>query len=111
MTRTLIAIALGACIAHSAKAAPAIDDQQLHRLAGGGIAAAAAVWTQSPMTGFAWGCGANVAKELLDAAGMGVADHRDLIAGCVGAAVGAQGGRLSITRTPGGTQVQIRIRF
>jgi hypothetical protein len=106
-----LAIALGAFASHTVRAAPAVDDVQLHGLAGGVIAITATGLTQSAWQGFAYGCGANVLKEVLDHAGMGVADPKDLIAGCAGAALGATSGRFLVRRIRGGAEVIFRTEF
>lgn len=108
----MIAFALGALGARSAVAAPNVDDKQLHGLAGAGISLVATGLTQSAWKGFAAGCGANVVKELADAAGMGVADSKDIVAGCLGAAIGAGVGQVVFVR-PGksGVQVGLALKF
>jgi hypothetical protein len=110
----LIGAALGLIVVCcSARAAP--DDQDLHRMAGGIIAAGVSGWTGSAWQGAAAGCAANVAKEALDAAGMGVADRRDIVSGCAGAAVGALVGvgahRLFVRQSRDAVTVGVRFSF
>lgn len=110
--KVLLAVALGAAWSGAVKAAPNVDDKQLHGLAGAGIAVAATGLTQSAWKGFIAGCGANVIKEGLDAAGMGVPDAKDIAAGCLGAAIGAGAGHIVFVRpTKGGAQVGVALKF
>lgn len=108
----LIAAALGAFGAHSAKADGWTgEDKTAHALGGGVIAIAMTVQTGSAMKGFAWGCGAGVAKEAFDATGQGYVSGKDLVVTCLAAAAGAGVGRFFIAPTNGGVKVAAALKF
>lgn len=67
-------------------------------VAGSVIALAATAQTRDPWKGFAWGAGAGLAKELLDANSSGQCSAKDLAVTVLGAAIGAGlGARIIVT--------------
>ena len=87
------------------------EDKKLHAIGGAAIALAMTAQTGSSLTGFAWGCGAGVAKEVFDSTGQGQVSGKDLIVTCAGAAVGAGAGRFFITKIDGGIKLSFAARF
>lgn len=109
---TLIAATLGAFCAHGAKADEWTgEDKTAHAIGGGTIALAMTAQTGSAMKGFAWGCGAGVAKEAFDAAGQGQVSGKDLVVTCLAAAAGAGAGRFFVAPTNGGARVTMALKF
>jgi hypothetical protein len=112
ITATLIAASLGAFGAHSARADEWTgEDKKLHAIGGGAIALAMTAQTGSSLKGFAWGCGAGVAKEAFDATGQGQVSGKDLVVTCLAAAAGAGAGRFFIAPTNGGARVAVALKF
>lgn len=87
------------------------SDKQLHLLAGGGVAFVATLQTGYPWRGFAWGAGASLAKEAIDATGHGDCSLQDLAVGVVGAGLAAYTGGLIVTRVHGRTLVAYTTSF
>lgn len=87
------------------------SDKQIHLAAGGGIAFVATLHTGDPWRGFAWGAGASLAKELIDATGQGDCSLQDLAVGVIGAGIAAYTGGLIVTRVQGRTLVAYTTSF
>jgi hypothetical protein len=87
------------------------DDKQLHVLGAGAISFVATLHTRDPWQGFWWGTGAAVAKEAIDAAGMGDCSMQDLAVGVIAAGVAAYTGGLIVTRVQGRTLVAYTTTF
>lgn len=109
---TLISATLGAFCAHGARSDEWTgEDKKLHAIGGGAIALAMTAQAGSPAKGFAWGCGAGVAKEAFDAMVMGQVSSKDLVVTCLAAAAGAGAGRFFIQPTNGGARVTMALKF
>lgn len=91
----IVAITMLACSAAQADEWNG-EDKNLHALGGGVIALAMTAQTGNAYTGFKYGCGAGVAKELFDATGQGEVSAKDLLITCLGASVGAGSGLILV---------------
>ena len=81
------------------------EDKQMHAMAGGGIAFIATLQTGDPWKGFMYGAGAGLAKEAIDATGLGDCSLQDLAVTAIAAGVAAYTGGLFITHAQGRTMV------
>lgn len=87
------------------------DDKAQHLMAGAGIAWFATLHTADPWKGFAWGAGVGLAKEMVDAAGLGDCSLQDFAVTAIGAGIAAYTGGLVVTRVQGRTLVAYARNF
>lgn len=82
----LLAIALLICMPVMASDKWTGEDKGWHLMAGAAVSTVSTIKWESRTTGFAAGCGASVAFELL---APGLKSYKDAVVGCLGAAFGA----------------------
>lgn len=81
------------------------SDKTMHLAAGALVSVIGTVQTGSQWQGFAIGAGVGIAKEMLDANGMGRCTFQDAAVTVLGAAIGAYTGGLILTHSSGKTTV------
>jgi len=86
-------------------------DKKAHFAGGAVIATVATMHTGDPWKGFWVGTAVGVAKEALDATGVGTCSLQDALATTAGAALGAWTGGLIVTRVQGRTVVAYATEF